>query len=166
MHLIPARDLLNHVARRYIVVRLVQQGFMFARIERLAGRIDRLDMVILEHLHELVVDNAHAVGDGVRVLLLSRTTGMPYVPLDAETVYRQEYPLARTFHVVTRVPGVQLGGGFITYATSDVGQMLVKNAGFVPATVPVRFTRRLPAAATHAREPGPAPGSEERDSTR
>ena len=107
-----------------------------------------------------------APGTGVRALAVSRTKGMPYVELDAETVYRQQYPLTRTFHVVTRVPGVQLGGGFITFATSDDGQRLVKDAGFVPATVPVRFTRRLPAAATHERESGPAPVSGERDSSR
>jgi len=118
------------------------------------------------HVDALGFISAASVGAGVRALALSRTKGMRYVTLDAETVYRQEYPLTRTFHVVTRVPGVQLGGGFITFATSDDGQKLVKDAGLVPATVPVRFTRRLPAAATHARESGPAPGSGERDSSR
>ena len=74
---------------------------------------------------------------------------MPYVELDAETVYRRDYPLTRSFQIVSRVPGVQLGGGFITFATSEPGQRLVRDQGFVPATVPVRFTRRLPAKASH-----------------
>ena len=105
-------------------------------------------------------------GAGVRALAVSRTKGMPYIELDAETVYRQRLPAHA--HVPRRHAraGLQLGGGFITFATSDDGQRLVKDAGFVPATVPVRFTRRLPAAATHEREPGPAPVSGERDSSR
>lgn len=118
------------------------------------------------HVDGMGFVSAAAVGAGVRVLALSRAKGMPYVALDAETVYRQEYPLSRTFHIVTRIPGVALGGGFITFATSDDGQRLVKDRGLVPATVPVRFTRRLPMAATHQSESGPAPGSGERDSTR
>ncbi len=126
-----------------------------ATLRTVRGQVDGMGFV-----------SAAAVGAGVRALALSRAKGMPYVGLDAETVYRKEYPLTRTFHIVTRVPGVALGGGFITFATSDDGQRLVKDAGFVPATVPVRFTRRLPTAATHQRESGPAPGSGERDSSR
>jgi len=110
--------------------------------------------------------SAASLRPGVRALAVSRTKGLPYVDLDAETVYGQEYPLTRTVHIVTRVPGVKLGGGFITFATSDDGQRLVKDAGFVPATVPVRFTRRLPTTATHARESGPAPDSGEREQAR
>jgi phosphate transport system substrate-binding protein len=86
---------------------------------------------------------------GVKVLALSRAQGMPYVELDAESVYQRDWPLTRSFQIVSRVPGVKLGGGFLTYATSEQGQRLVRDHGFVPATVPVRFTRRLPAAASH-----------------
>jgi phosphate transport system substrate-binding protein len=86
---------------------------------------------------------------GVKVLAVSRAQGMPYVELDAETVHTRAYPLTRSFQIVSRIPGVALGGGFITYATSEPGQRLVRDQGFVPATVPVRFTRRLPAAAAH-----------------
>ncbi len=93
--------------------------------------------------------SAARLGPGVKVLALARTKGMPYVALDAETVHGRDYPLARSFHLVRRLPGVQLAGGFITYATSEQGQRLVADAGFVPATVPVRFTRRLPTAASH-----------------
>ena len=86
---------------------------------------------------------------GVKVLAVARTQGMPYVGLDAETVYGRDYPLVRAYQIVSRVPGVKLGGGFITFATSEQGQRLVRDEGFVPATVPVRFTRRLPTAAAH-----------------
>lgn len=64
-------------------------------------------------------------------------------------MHRRTWPLTRSFRIVRRVPGLQLGGGFITYATSEQGQRLVRDRGFVPATVPVRFTRRLPAKASH-----------------
>jgi phosphate transport system substrate-binding protein len=86
---------------------------------------------------------------GVKTLALSRTQGMPYVELDAQTVHERSWPLTRSFQIVSRVPGVKLGGGFLTFATSEPGQRLVHDHGFVPATVPVRFTRRLPAAASH-----------------
>jgi phosphate transport system substrate-binding protein len=86
---------------------------------------------------------------GVKVLAVSRAQGMPYVELDKETVYLREYPLTRSFQIVSRIPGVKLGGGFVTFATSDPGQRLVRDHGFVPATVPVNFTRRLPAARAH-----------------
>ena len=93
--------------------------------------------------------SAARLGPAVKTLAVSRAKGMPYVELDAETVYRRDYPLTRSFQIVSRVPGVQLGGGFITFATSEPGQRLVRDQGFVPATVPVRFTRRLPAKASH-----------------
>ncbi len=89
------------------------------------------------------------LGPGVKRLALSRTKGMPYVELDPETVHSRTWPLTRSFQIVSRVPGVALGGGFITYATSEQGQRLVRDRGYVPATVPVRFTRRLPAKASH-----------------
>jgi len=82
-------------------------------------------------------------------LALARAKGLPYVGLDAETVYRRDYPLTRTYNLVTRVPGVKLGQGFVTYATSAPGQKLVRDFARIPATVPVRFTRRLPMAASH-----------------
>ena len=86
---------------------------------------------------------------GVKVLKVSRAAGMPYVELDAETVYSRDYPLTRSYNLVTRVPGVQLGQGFVTYALSEPGQRFVRDGNRVPASVPVRFTRRLPTASSH-----------------
>ncbi len=89
---------------------------------------------------------------GVKVLGLSRATGMPYVEPDAETVYHHDYPLTRTYNLVTRTPGRPLGQGLLTFALSEAGQKLVQDAHLVPASVPVRFTHRLPTVASH----GPA----------
>jgi phosphate transport system substrate-binding protein len=86
---------------------------------------------------------------GVKVLAVSRAKGLPYVELDAETVYRRDYPLTRSYNLVTRVPGVKLGQGFITFALSEPGQRFVRDGHRVPASVPVRFTRRLPTASSH-----------------
>ena len=86
---------------------------------------------------------------GVKVLAVSRAKGLPYVDLDAETVYHRDYPLTRSYNLVTRVPGVKLGQGFITFALSEPGQRLVRDGNRVPASVPVRFTRRLPTASSH-----------------
>ena len=93
--------------------------------------------------------SAARLGAGVKTLAVARTKGMPYVGLDAETVHDRDYPLTRSFQIVGRVPGVKLAGGFITFATSEPGQRLVRDQGFVPATVPVRFTRKLQAKASH-----------------
>jgi phosphate transport system substrate-binding protein len=86
---------------------------------------------------------------GVKVLAVSRAAGMPYVVLDAETVYRRDYPLTRSYNLVTRNPGVKLGQGFVTFALSEPGQRFVRDGHRVPASVPVRFTRRLPTASSH-----------------
>jgi phosphate transport system substrate-binding protein len=86
---------------------------------------------------------------GVKVLAVSRAAGLPYVELDAESVYRRDYPLTRSYNLVTRKPGVKLGQGFLTFALSEPGQRFVRDGHRVPASVPVRFTRRLPTAASH-----------------
>lgn len=86
---------------------------------------------------------------GVKVLAVSRGQGLPYVELDAESVYRRDYPLTRSYNLVTRIPGIKLGGGFLTFALSGPGQRFVRDAHLVPVGVPVRFTRRLPTAASH-----------------
>ena len=86
---------------------------------------------------------------GVKVLAVSRAAGLPYFELDAETVYRRDYPLTRSYNLVTRVPGVKLGQGFVTFALSEPGQRFVRDGHRVPASVPVRFNRRLPTASSH-----------------
>jgi ABC-type phosphate transport system substrate-binding protein len=105
-----------------------------------------------------------SVRPGVKVLGLSRATGMPYVALDAESVYGRDYPLTRSYNLVTRTPGRPLGQGFLTFALSSAGQQLVRDARRVPASVPVRFTHRLPTVASHG-QPASA-GAQEGDRNR
>jgi len=104
------------------------------------------------------------VRPGVKVVSLSRATGMPYFALDAETVYHRDYPLTRSYNLVTRTPGRPLSQGFLTFALSEAGQRLVRDSKRVPASVPVRFTHRLPTVASHG-EPAQA-GAEEGDRIR
>jgi len=86
---------------------------------------------------------------GVKVLSVSRATGMPYIEPDAETVYHRDYPLTRPYNLVTRTPGRLLGQGFVTFALSEAGQKSVRDTHLVPASVPVHFTHRLPTVASH-----------------
>jgi len=65
-------------------------------------------------------------------------------------VYKGEYPLTRYFNVYVRDRGPRVGHGFITFITSLDGQRLVRDAGLVPTSVPVRFVRRSPMLSTHS----------------
>ncbi|MFN0149164.1 MAG: substrate-binding domain-containing protein [bacterium] len=95
---------------------------------------------------EAVALDANAIGfasmteidDRVKALPLSPKEGGPLTVMNAETVYRQSYPLTRTFCFVTRgIPRDNLVSGFVSYAMSNPGQKIVLQSGFVPATVPV-----------------------------
>jgi phosphate transport system substrate-binding protein len=81
---------------------------------------------------------------GVRPLRVSRLKGLAYVELDARSVYEDRYPLTRFYNVFLRQPGSPLASGFTTFLCSSDGQRRVRDAGLVPATVPVRFTHRAP----------------------
>lgn len=86
---------------------------------------------------------------GVKALRVARLRGLPYVALDARSVYEGRYPLLRYFNVVVRVPGSDRAGEFNTFLCAQEGQRLVIAAGYVPATVPVRFTSRAPTLSSH-----------------
>lgn len=86
---------------------------------------------------------------GVRALKISRLKGLPYVDLDARSVYEDRYPLTRFVNVVIRASEVPLAGGFITFMCGEEGQRLVKEMGLVPATVPVTFSIRTPTVPAH-----------------
>ncbi len=78
----------------------------------------------------------------VKALPISPKEGGPLTGLDAETVYRKEYPLVRTFYFATRgIPRRDLVSGFVSFAMSTRGQKIVLDAGFVPATVPLMIKR-------------------------
>ena len=95
-----------------------------------------------------VAANPNAIGfagmaeidERVKALPLSPKEGGPLMVLNAETVYRQSYPLTRTFFFVTRgIPRDNLVSGFVSFVMSTPGQQIVIHAGFVPATVAVRI---------------------------
>lgn len=95
---------------------------------------------------------------GVRALRVARVKGLAYVELDARSVYEDRYPLTRFYNLFLRHPGSRLASGFTTFLCGNEGQRMVRDAGLVPATVPVRFTNRTPTIS--ARRPAAA---EEKD---
>jgi phosphate transport system substrate-binding protein len=88
---------------------------------------------------------------GVKVLRVASLRGLPYWKPDLEAIYRGEYPLTRFFNLYVRARGARLASGFVTFVTSMDGQRLVREAGLVPTSVPVRFVRRSPMLSTHSR---------------
>lgn len=86
---------------------------------------------------------------GVKALRIASVKGLPYVPVDARTVYEKRYPLIRFHNVVLRVPGQSVANDFTTFLCAQEGQRRVLEAGLVPATVPVRFTSRTPTLPSH-----------------
>jgi phosphate transport system substrate-binding protein len=86
---------------------------------------------------------------GAMSLRLSSLQGLPYWKPDLEAVYQGEYPLTRAVTLLVRTSGHPLANGFVTYVTSRDGQQIVKEAGLVPTTVPVRFVRRSPMKSGH-----------------
>jgi phosphate transport system substrate-binding protein len=49
------------------------------------------------------------------------------------------YPLIRDVFSISREVRVGLGTGFVSFIASDKGQMIVRRAGMLPATIPVRI---------------------------
>ena len=86
---------------------------------------------------------------GVKALAVSPVKGMPYVDLDAQTVHEGRYPLTRYENVVLRTPSSQGAEDLNTFLCSTDGQRKVLEAGYVPASVPVRFTHRAPTLSAH-----------------
>jgi len=64
-------------------------------------------------------------------------------------VHDGKYPVTRFYNLYVRTGGPALANGFITYITSLEGQRLIREAGLVPTSVPVRFVRRSPMLSTH-----------------
>lgn len=87
--------------------------------------------------------------EGVKVVRLASLRGLPYRTPDQEAIHRGEYPLTRFHSLYVRPGASKLAGGFITYVTSIDGQRMVRDAGLVPTTVPVRFVRRSPLKGSH-----------------
>ena len=88
-------------------------------------------------------------GPGTKPARLAALKGLPYYAADLERVHDGEYPVTRFYNMVVRAKGPALTSGFITYVTSFEGQKLIRAAGLVPTTVPVRFVRRSSMLSTH-----------------
>ena len=86
---------------------------------------------------------------GVKALAVSRVKGLPYVELDAQSVYEGRYPLTRYYNVVLRSPGNPGAEELNTFLCSIDGQKKVMDTGYVPASVPVNFTHRVPTLPSH-----------------
>jgi phosphate transport system substrate-binding protein len=79
------------------------------------------------------------LGGGVKAVPISSAEG-PLTVLNAETVHRETYPLARTLAFAARgIPRDNLVSGFVSFVTSTRGQSIVLESGLVPATVPLRI---------------------------
>jgi phosphate transport system substrate-binding protein len=87
---------------------------------------------------------------GARAVRLAALKGLPYYPADLEMIHAGKYPVTRFYNLYVRARGPALADGFVTFITSLDGQRLVREAGLVPTTVPVRFVRRSPMLSTHS----------------
>jgi len=86
---------------------------------------------------------------GARAVRLAALKGLPYYAADLQNVHEGHYPVTRYYNAYVRSDGPPLANGFITFLTSIDGQRIVRDAGFVPTSVPVRFVRRSPMRSTH-----------------
>jgi phosphate transport system substrate-binding protein len=61
-----------------------------------------------------------------------------YKPYQAYVALKN-YPLIRNVYSISREVRIGLGTGFASFIASDKGQMIVRRAGMLPATIPVRI---------------------------
>jgi ABC-type phosphate transport system substrate-binding protein len=61
-----------------------------------------------------------------------------YKPYQAYVALKY-YPLIRDVFGISRETRVGLGTGFVSFVASDKGQMIIRRAGMLPATIPVRI---------------------------
>lgn len=84
---------------------------------------------------------AEQVGARVRVLRISQALGLPYIPLNRETLVTKTYPLMRPISIATPAHPARTAAEFITFASGMDGQQIVARHGYAPATVPIRIVR-------------------------
>ena len=53
----------------------------------------------------------------------------------------KQYPLYRSLYIVSREARVGLGTGFAAYVAGEKGQLIIRKAGLLPATMPVRLVQ-------------------------
>ncbi len=84
---------------------------------------------------------AERAGERVRILSVSQAKGLPYVPLNKETLLTRHYPLLRTISIATSANPRPTATQFINFASGVDGQRIVARHGYAPATVPIEIVR-------------------------
>ena len=84
---------------------------------------------------------AAALTAKVKALGVSEARGLPYFAPDPGAVYDQTYPLRHYDVLIYRDTAPKVVGGFATYALSNEGQRVVRDAGVIPTAVPIRIRR-------------------------
>ncbi len=84
---------------------------------------------------------AEQAGDRVRILSVSQAKGLPYVPLNRESLLTHRYPLLRTISIATSAHPRPTASDFINFASGVVGQRIVARHGYAPATMPIKIVR-------------------------
>ena len=89
---------------------------------------DSLSMSFMKKVNVLAISNPF-IGD--------RSFYRPY----QGSIYDKSYPFVREIYLISRETFAGLGTGFIQWATSEPGQLIVKRSGLVPATMPIRLVQ-------------------------
>lgn len=77
----------------------------------------------------------------VKALEIGLTAQGEFVTPDEATVHAGKYPFVRYLYLYTPNEPKGLDSGFITFIMSAAGQKMVAANGFVPITVPVKYTQ-------------------------
>lgn len=94
-------------------------------------RSNAIGLIGLSWLNDNVKAMEVAVND-------SSTFAAPY----QSSIYQGEYPLRRRVQIMSTDTGYAgLAHGFVTFVTSAQGQKIVRDAGLVPVTMPVKIVR-------------------------
>lgn len=91
---------------------------------------DKNDSLVNDFLEKVKVVSLAPPGSG--------TNPEYYKPYQAYVALKY-YPLIRDVFGISREARVGLGTGFVSFIASDKGQMIVRRAGMLPATIPVRI---------------------------
>ena len=78
----------------------------------------------------------------VRVMALSdkeNPTADEYVQPYQAYIALKQYPLTREVYMISREGRAGLGTGFVSFVAGDAGQRIIRLAGLLPATMPVRI---------------------------
>jgi phosphate transport system substrate-binding protein len=84
---------------------------------------------------------AEGAGTRVRVLAVSQARGLPYLPLNRETLVTRTYPLLRPVSLATPAKPAETASQFITFVSDIEGQRIAARHGYSPATVPIQIVR-------------------------